>query len=136
MKRVAAPVLLVAAIAAASPSLAVTPEGGRPVRGIAPGDENCDVTVVFGSYAMGIDSESYAKVERYLKRRPKVKFKATNWGREGERTICINAKTDAAARRIYADLEAMAPATANRGPITIRSRFGDSFQSKPPATMR
>ena len=65
-----ATLLAAAALATACatvPATAAQPEGGRP--SIAPGDENCDVTVVFGSYAMGIDSQTFAKVDAYLKRR-------------------------------------------------------------------
>ncbi len=104
----------------------------------APGDNaGCDVTVVFGSYAMGIDGDTFQRVETYLEDRSDIIAKAetTAWGREGERTICIDARNDEATRRIYSALEGMAPATANRGPITIKSRFGDHFQSKPPAGM-
>ena len=131
--------LVLIAAAAASLAACATTESADAASPAAPGDsEACDVTVVFGSYAMGIDGDTFAKVEAYLAERKDVVSQAqtTSWGREGERTICIDAKTDAAAKKIYADLEAMAPKTANRGPITLKSRFGDGFQSKPPASMR
>lgn len=104
----------------------------------APGDGSCDVTVVFGSYAMGIDTATLERVTTYLEDRRDVvaQSETTAWGREGERTICIDARNDEAARRIYSALEGMAPATAQRGPITITSKFGDRFHSKSPAGMR
>lgn len=132
MKRAASAVLFAAAVAVAAPSFAVTPEGGRPVRGVAPGDENCDVTVVFGSYAMGIDGESYRKVEAYLKRRPKVKFTSTNWGREGEKTVCVDTRNAAQTRKVYADLRGMLPRVSRRGPVEIRSNLGMSYRTKSP----
>ena len=131
--------LFAAAAVAGTLAACATGESADAASPAAPGDSGaCDVTIVFGSYAMGIDGDTFAKVSAYLEGRRDIVGQAetTNWGREGERTICIDAKTEAAARRIYADLEAMAPPTANRGPITIRSRFGDQFQSKSPGTMR
>ena len=129
--------LSVAALAAACatvPADAAQPEGGRP--SIAPGDENCDVTVVFGSYAMGIDSQTFAKVDAYLKRRaPAVTANTTSWGREGERTICVTTRNSKATRKVFTDIRNMAPRVARRGPVEIRSRFG-TFQSRPPEAMR
>ena len=104
----------------------------------APGDgANCDVTMIFGSYAMGIDGETFAKAEAYLKRRTDLvaKVDSTSWGREGERTLCIDARTDKATRKVFTDLRAMTPTTARRGPVTIKSRLGQGFQSKPPKRM-
>lgn len=132
MKRVAAPILFVAAMAMAAPSLAVTPEGARTRPGVAPGDENCDVTVVFGSYAMGIDGESFRKVEAYLKRRPKVKYTATAWGREGERTVCVDTRNKAQTRKVYADLRGMLPRVSRRGPVEIRSNLGEAYRTRSP----
>lgn len=110
-----------------------TPSAGRP--GIAPGDENCDVTIVFGSYAMGIDGVSHDKIEAYLKRRaPAVTYTASRWGREGEQTFCVTTRSNKATRKVFNDVRNMAPRVARRGPIEIRSRFG-SFQSRPPASM-
>ncbi len=128
--------LSVAALAAACatvPATAAQPEGGRP--SIAPGDVNCDVTVVFGSYAMGIDSQTFAKVDAYLKRRaPAVTANTSSWGREGERTICVTTRNAKATRKVFTDIRNMAPRVARRGPVEIRSRFG-TFQSRPPASM-
>ena len=129
--------LSVAALAAACatvPATAAQPEGGRP--SIAPGDENCDVTVVFGSYAMGIDSQTFDKVDAYLKRgAPTVTYTASRWGREGERTICVTTRNGKATRKVFNDIRNMTPRMARRGPVEIRSRFG-TFQSRPPEAMR
>jgi hypothetical protein len=132
-----ATLLAAAALATACatvPATAAQPEGGRPA--IAPGDENCDVTVVFGSYAMGIDSETFTRVEAYLKRRaPAVTANTTSWGREGERTICVTTRTGKMTRKVFNDIRNMTPRVARRGPVEIRSRFG-TFQSRPPEAMR
>ena len=131
-----ATLLAAAALAAACatvPATAAQPEGSR--LSIAPGDENCDVTVVFGSYAMGIDSQTFAKVDAYLKRRaPAVTANTSSWGREGERTICVTARTGKMTRKVFNDIRNMTPRVARRGPVEIRSRFG-TFQSRPPASM-
>lgn len=132
-----ATLLAAAALATACatvPATAAQPEGGRP--SVAPGDENCDVTVVFGSYAMGIDSQTFDKVDAYLKRRaPAVTANTTSWGREGERTICVTARTGKLTRKVFYDIRNMTPRVARRGPVEIRSRFG-TFQSRPPEAMR
>lgn len=132
MRRFAATALFLASLATAGSAFAVTPEGGRPVTGVAPGDENCDVTVVFGSYAMGIDGESFRKVEAYLKRRPNVRYTATAWGREGEKTVCVDTKNKAQTRRVYSDLRGMLPRVSRRGPVTIRSNLGQNYQTQSP----
>ena len=129
--------LSVAALAAACatvPATAAQPEGSR--LSIAPGDENCDVTVVFGSYAMGLDGQTFTRVDAYLKRRaPAVTANTTSWGREGERTICVTTRYGKATRKVFNDIRNMTPRMARRGPVEIRSRFG-TFQSRPPEAMR
>lgn len=138
MRRFAATAMFLASLATAGSAFAVQPEGGRPgqgpVRGVAPGDENCDVTVVFGSYAMGIDGESFRKVEAYLKRRPNVRYTATSWGREGEKTVCVDTKNNAQTRKVYADLRGMLPRVSRRGPVEIRSTLGQTYQTRSPHT--
>ena len=132
MRRFAATALFLASLATAGPAFAVTPEGSGPVRGIAPGDENCDVTIVFGSYAMGIDGQSFARVEAYLKRRPNVRFTSTSWGREGERTVCVDTKTAKATRKVYTDIRGMLPRVSRRGPVEIRSNLGQTYRTQSP----
>ena len=121
--------------AAALPAAAVTPPGGRP--GIAPGDENCSVTVVFGSYAMGIDGDSYARVERYLKRhRPAVTYSSSNWGREGERTVCVTTRSARVTRKVFNDIRGMHPHVSRRGPVEVRSNLGQTYQTRNPGERR
>lgn len=127
-------VTALAAACATVPADAAQPAGGRPAS-IAPGDENCDVTIVFGSYAMGIDGQSFDKIDAYLKRRaPAVRYTATNWGREGERTLCVTTRSRMATRKVFNDVRNMLPRVARRGPVEVRSRFG-SFQSRSPEAM-
>lgn len=129
--------LLVAAALAltagsALPAAAVTTQGGRA--SIAPGDENCSVTVVFGSYAMGIDQQSFQKVERYLKRRaPAVRYTATSWGREGEKTVCVTTRSAKSARRVFNDIRNLLPQWSQRGPVELRSNQGQAYQTRNPA---
>jgi hypothetical protein len=119
-----------AAACATVPADAAQP-AGQP--SIAPGDENCSVTVVFGSYAMGIDGESFQKVERYLKRRaPAVRYTATSWGREGERTVCVTTRNGKVTRKVFTDIRGMLPRVAQRGPVELRSNLGQSFRTRSP----
>ena len=136
MKRFAAATMFLASLAMAGSTFAAQPEGGRRGPGVAPGDENCDVTVVFGSYAMGIDRESFTKVEAYLKRRPNVRYTASSWGREGEKTVCVDTRNNAQTRKVYADLRGMLPRVSRRGPVTIRSNLGQSYQTQSPYERR
>lgn len=140
MRRFAAASMFLASLAMAGSAFAVTPEGGRPgqgpVRGVAPGDENCDVTVVFGSYAMGIDRESFQRVEAYLKRRPNVRYTATNWGREGEQTVCVDTRNKTQTRKVYSDLRGILPRVSRRGPVELRSNLGQHFQTQSPYERR
>jgi hypothetical protein len=121
-----------AAACAAVPADAAQPAGSAPAS-VAPGDENCSVTVVFGSYAMGIDRDSFQKVDRYLKRRaPAVHYTATNWGREGERTVCVTTRNGRMTRKVFSDIRGMLPRVSNRGPVELRSDLGQAYQTKSP----
>jgi hypothetical protein len=124
---------LAAALAAVPANAAqpANPPQGHP--SIAPGDENCDVTIVFGSYAMGIDGESLGKVERYLKRRaPSVHYTATSWGREGERTVCVTTRSKRVTRKVFSDIRNLLPQYSRRGPVEVRSRLGEAYQTRNP----
>jgi len=102
-----------------------------------PAEGGCNVTVVFGSYAMGIDSETFQQVDAWVERRTDLVPHTTTstWGREGEKTMCLTTLSPAATRQVYAAIEKMIPRTSRRGPVEVKDDTGRSFQSKMPAEM-
>lgn len=105
---------------------------GSPDSEPAPG--GCDVTVAFGSYAMGIDGQAADDVEAYVSGHPALVTQSqwTRWGREGERTVCLTTASTEATRTVFISLRALLPEVARRGPVTLETRLGQRFQSKPP----
>lgn len=79
----------------------------------------CDVTVTFGSYAMGIDRPTFDKVDRLLARDRRVaKTDQQRWGREGEVTICAKARRRADIAPLFYRIKALFPRNP-RGPLTV-----------------
>lgn len=104
---------------------------------IAPGDtmpngRPCPVVVSFGSYAMGIDQAAHREIKRYASRSHRIRIVSeTPWGREGERTMCIDARTKKDANRAFDDLRAMIRAGARTGPTTVATASGRTWTSQP-----
>ena len=92
----------------------------------APGQ--CDVTVAFGSYAMGIDQPTFARVERLLSHDRRVaRSDQQRWGREGEVTICAKARRRADVAPLFYRIKALFPRNP-RGPLTVAAG-GRKFQA-------
>ena len=124
MKRIALAAVIAFAIAA--------PVAAQPSARPGPAPEVCDVSVSFGSYAMGIDQGSYRKTRAYAARSRTIRLVSeTPWGREGERTLCFDARTRKAAGRAFDDLRAMIRAGARTGPTTVATASGRSWTSQP-----
>ena|ERR1043166_3720484 len=51
-------------------------------------DKACAIEVQFGSYSAGIDGKLYDKIISFIESN-KVKYTATNIGREGETRLCM-----------------------------------------------
>jgi hypothetical protein len=84
---------------------------------VVPGD--CTITIAFGSYAMGIDRPTLARMERTLQGDRRVRrFTRHPWGREGEVTLCIYTRTYGGAGDLSRQLRAMIPARP-RGPVSV-----------------
>lgn len=104
---------------------------------VAPGDtmpngRPCPVVVSFGSYAMGIDQAALRKARAYAARSRTVRIVSeTPWGREGERTLCLDARGRKEANRAFEDLRAMIRASARTGPTTVATAAGRSWTSQP-----
>lgn len=124
--------LTVLAAALTLAACATTAEGEAPSGPIAPGAEGCDVAVSFGSYAMGIDQEAYGRVDAWLKTKPDLvaDVKVTPWGREGERTVCVTAKSASAIKPIFTGVVKLLPVEGKKAPITAVSRTGGHFHTK------
>lgn len=81
----------------------------------------CNVTVRFGSYAMGIDAGAAASIDKLLAADPDVTGAGRSaWGREGEYTLCISTRDPAAANRLVGRIATLLPAQP-RGPISVES---------------
>jgi len=107
--------------AAAKAAPAVAPE---PVLAAT---AECDVEVSFGSYGAGPDAALRDSMVSLLKADPGVTASEMKpWGREGESTLCLVTKDEAAANRLYGTLAAQLPSTSTRAPTTVRHRDGRS----------
>jgi hypothetical protein len=89
----------------------------------------CPLTVAFGSYAMGIDAATYARVEALLSADLAVTaVERTPWGREGEVTLCARTRSPADAERLLDSIAALFPA-APRGPISVATAAGRTIRA-------
>lgn len=117
----------------AAPSPPPPPAPPAPNAGLASqAGGDCPLTMVFGSYAMGIDGPTRARVEALLASdRAVTGFTARPWGREGEITLCARTRTPADAARLFAAIRALVPPRP-RGPISVRTEAGLSYETPPP----
>ena len=108
-----------------------TDSGAEPPPSV-PGGEGCDVSISFGSYAMGIDGEAYARVETWLAGHKDLvaDVKVTPWGREGERTVCVTTTSPAAIKPVFSGVVKQLPAVGKKAPITALSKTGGHFHTK------
>ena len=92
----------------------------------------CDVSVQFGSYAMGIDGRSFDRVQRYVARHPRliVTSSVTSWGREGEKTVCLTTRTRPATATVFRDIRSLV-GKGQRGPVEVRTLDGRVWRSHP-----
>jgi len=124
----AAALLAFLASACATVPAAETPAG--PARTLAPGEPaDCPLTIVFGSYAMGIDRSTLEQVDALLNADTSVvAVERRVWGREGEVTLCARTRTPADAARLFEQVKALFPA-APHGPLTVTTGAGQRFHS-------
>lgn len=92
---------------------------------------DCPLTIVFGSYAMGIDQPARARIEALLASdRGVTGFQAHRWGREGEVTLCVRTRAAADATRLFARARALVPPRP-RGPVSLRTASGLAYETPP-----
>ena len=90
----------------------------------------CDVTVSFGSYAMGVDHELKTRILILVDQAVGLdNMEERRWGREGESDLCIHAPAPGAADRLFEQIAALIPATSDRAPTTVTHRDGRRDQS-------
>lgn len=93
---------------------------------------SCMLTIEFGSYAMGIDGPTRARVEALLVGdRAVTGFDTRRWGHEGEVGFCVRTRSAADARRLFRTIRPMIPARSN-APIELRTSDGLRYANRPP----
>lgn len=115
---------LIAAVvwAAAGAATAAPIEVGGPPPDMA--GAACDVRVEFASTAAGINRAAFERIARFVERRRDVsRARQWNWGREGERTLCLNARSRQAGVRVFRAIASMRFPNPN-GAITTVERNG------------
>ena len=129
------PILAVLAACATMPA-DVAEQGAAPppaapvIGGVASAiPTDCPLTIVFGSYAMGIDQPARARIEALLASdRGVTGFQAHRWGREGEVTLCVRTRAPADATRLFARARALVPPRP-RGPVSLRTASGLTYET-------
>ncbi len=100
---------------------------------VAPAAAACDVEVSFGSYGSGPDAALKDSILKLVSADPAVTASEMKpWGREGESTLCLTARDEAAANRLYGMIAAQLPSTSTRAPTTVRHRDGRSHATTYP----
>lgn len=94
---------------------------------------DCPLTISFGSYAMGIDAQAFDTIVRSLRYDRAVHgIQQRNWGREGERTLCVNVgNKPSEARRVFNRVKALFPKRP-RGPLTVKLANGREYTANRP----
>jgi len=92
----------------------------------------CDVSVQFGSYAMGIDGRAFDRVQRYAARHPRLvrTSSVTSWGREGEKTVCLTTTSRRGVTTVFRDIRDLI-GRGQRGPVEVRTLDGRVWNSHP-----
>ncbi len=92
----------------------------------------CDVSVQFGSYAMGIDGQAFDRVQRYVARHPRLisTSSVTSWGREGEKTVCLTTTSRRGMTTVFRDVRGLV-GNGQRGPVEVRTLDGRVWRSNP-----
>lgn len=87
---------------------------------LQPSLEQCDVEIVFGSYAMGVDRDLRSNILRIITSDPDVAdWNEKPWGREGESTVCVHSPNEAATDRLYDRIAALIPPHSDRAPTSV-----------------
>ena len=117
--------------------LAATAADGRSARMprvppfSSPVPVNCPLIIGFSSYGAGVDRPAMQAIQSLLDRDRAVRSVTRHpWGREGEVTLCAYARRRADTVSLFHAIRRLVPARP-RGPITIQSTEGLSFEAPP-----
>jgi hypothetical protein len=120
--------------AAAAAETEAAKAAAKPAPAVVPAAAACDVEVSFGSYGAGPDAALKDIILKLVDGDPGVAASQMKpWGREGESTLCLTAKDEATANRLYGTIAAQLPSTSARAPTTVRHRDGRSHATTYPA---
>jgi len=126
-----APLVLIAAALAATAADARSARMPRPAPFSSPVPLNCPLQIGFSSYGAGVDRSAMQAIQSLLDKDRAVRSVTRHpWGREGEVTLCANTRARADSARLFQSIRRLVPARP-RGPITIRTREGLSFEPPP-----
>ncbi len=98
--------------------------------GLQPGGPGCDVTVAFGSFAMGIDRRAAARVDRVI-RSSQIRVTRSAYGREGEYSLCIRVRSTEQAVSLFEKLRESLRVPV-RAPVSLRGPH-ESYSAPVPA---
>ena len=105
--------------------------GGSAMTG--PIGAGCDLEVIFGSYAMGVDRTLKVEIQNRIDGEASVAdIEERHWGREGESTVCVRTFDAAGADRLYAAIASMIAEHSEQAPTTVTHRDGRSQASSWP----
>lgn len=80
----------------------------------------CQFSVKFGSYSAGIDANVFGLVMHKATSDEAVsELYLFPWGREGERTLCINNLSDEDGQRLFFNVKRIIPEKGRHGPTTV-----------------
>ena len=82
--------------------------------------ETCAVSVDFGSFCCGIDLEAYAAAKAFAEESPLVTGQSERaYGMEGEKVLCLQARSAGDAKAIYAELTRRLGGRKPKGPVKV-----------------
>lgn len=93
---------------------------------------SCDITVSFGSYAMGIDHQALDHINSYAKASKDIaQMKLIPWGKEGEKNLCLKVKPEKL-QAVYQQIKSMIPKESKAAWIEIRQKGKKPFRTRWP----
>jgi hypothetical protein len=101
-----------------------------PAASAQPPDSPCALTITFGSYASGTDRKVEQQIRQYLRRKPNLIIASErSWGREGEHTLCVEAKSKRAAQEGYESIRALVPKESRVAWTEVKLAGGSTFRT-------
>jgi hypothetical protein len=93
---------------------------------------SCDIRVEFGSFEIGIDSETYRAVSTMLDRDPRIAERHVEALQPmGERVLCVVTEPGAQ-DSVYEDLRQMIPPESREGWVAVTGRDGKTYRNRWP----